>query len=258
MKRKSMGAMILSAAVALGAAGCHPPGKPGFRPETMRPDQTLQFNVLYKSNCSACHGDQGLNGAGLPMDNPVYLAWAGHDRLVQIVSNGIPNTLMPAFAYSGGGFLSDQQVENIVNGMISHWGKSGASDAANTPGYTPSSKGDVAAGKTAFQMHCARCHGDEGQGPSPGASKPAHAATGSIVDPTFLSLASDQGLRDIVVSGLPGEGMPDWRGGRTAQPMTDKDVTDVVAWLTSHRVQSPGQPFPGSPPASAEPPAKGK
>jgi hypothetical protein len=72
-----MGAMILSAAVALGAAGCHPPGKPGFRPETMRPDQTLQFNVLYKSNCSACHGDQGLNGAGLPMDNPVYLAWAG-------------------------------------------------------------------------------------------------------------------------------------------------------------------------------------
>jgi len=258
MKRKSMGAMIFSAAVALGAAGCHPPGKPGFRPETMRPDQTLKFDVLYKNNCSACHGDQGLSGAALPMDNPVYLAWAGHDRLVQIVSNGVPNTLMPAFAYSGGGFLSDQQVENIVDGMFSNWGKSGASDAANAPGYAPASKGDVAAGKAAFQMHCARCHGDDGQGLSPSAAKTAHAAAGSIVDSTFLSLVSDQGLRDIVVSGLPGEGMPDWRGDGTAKPMTDKDVTDVVAWLTSHRVQFPGQPFPGSPAVSAEQPARGK
>lgn len=258
MKRTSMGAMILSAALALGAAGCHPPGKPGFRAETLRPDQTLKFQVLYKDNCSACHGDRGLNGAALPMNNPVYLAWAGHDRLVQIVSNGVPNSLMPAFGHGGGGLLTDQQIENIVNGMIAQWGKPVDSDGATVPGYTPSAKGDVAAGNTAFQMHCSSCHGSAGHGIASTASKSSHAVAGSIIDPTFLSLVSDQELRDIVVSGLPGQGMPDWRGNGTAKPMTDKEVTDVIAWLTSHRVQFPGQSFSSPPPANTEPPADGK
>jgi cytochrome c oxidase cbb3-type subunit 3/ubiquinol-cytochrome c reductase cytochrome c subunit len=66
---------------------------------------------------------------------------------------------------------------------------------------------------------------------------------GSIVDPTYLALITDQGLRDIVVSGLPGEGMPDWRGDATGKTMTDQDVTDIVAWLASQRIQFPGQPF---------------
>jgi cytochrome c oxidase cbb3-type subunit 3/ubiquinol-cytochrome c reductase cytochrome c subunit len=65
-------------------------------------------------------------------------------------------------------------------------------------------------------------------------------------------------LRDIVVAGLPGEGMPDWRGDRSGKPMTDKEVTDVVAWLGSHRVQFPGQPFSSAPPPAGDNPAKGK
>jgi len=27
------------------------------------------------------------------------------------------------------------------------------------------------------------------------------------------------------------------------KPMSDQEVTDVVAWLASHRVEAPGQPY---------------
>ena len=259
MMTKWTGAAILAAMVSLVAAGCnHLPGKPGFRPETLRPDQTLKFAILYKQNCSACHGNDGRNSAALPLNNPVYLAWAGRDHMVQIVATGASLQTMHAFVQSGGGLLTDQQVDNIVNGMISHWGKPGILVGANPPGYSPSTPADLNAGKAAFQVYCARCHGADGKGISSGASNIGNGAVGSIVDPTYLALISDRGLRDIVVSGLAGEGMPDWRGDVVGKPMTGKDVTNLVAWLGSHRVQFPGQPFPGSSPVSTEHPSAGK
>jgi cytochrome c oxidase cbb3-type subunit 3/ubiquinol-cytochrome c reductase cytochrome c subunit len=245
MKTRSVGAMMTAALLALGTAGCSRlPGKPGFRPETMRPDQQLGFAVLYKSNCSGCHGDSGLNGAALPLNNPVYLTWAGREHLVQIVANGVPQSAMPAFGQSGGGLLTDEQVEHIVDGMIAQWGKPGVLNNANPPAYTPASEGNATQGKAAFQTYCARCHGADGEGASQGSKQ--GDATGSIVDPTYLSLVTSQGLRDIVVSGLPGEGMPDWRGEAPGKPMTDQNVTDIVAWLASQRAQFPGRPFPKS------------
>ncbi len=250
MKIPSIGAIFAVLLLSFGAAGCsHLPGKPGFRPETMRPDQTHDFAILYKANCSACHGDNGLHGAAMPLDNPVYLAWAGHDRMVEIVSNGTSHGSMPAFGHGGGGFLTDRQVQDIVNGMTSKWGRPGILNGANAPGYAPTSKGDTERGKTAFQTFCARCHGADGKG-VPAGSAAATGATdrvvGSIVDPTYLSLMSGQGLRDIVVSGLSGEGMPDWRGDVAGKPMTDQDATSIVAWLASQRVPFPGRPFPAS------------
>jgi cytochrome c oxidase cbb3-type subunit 3/ubiquinol-cytochrome c reductase cytochrome c subunit len=69
---------------------------------------------------------------------------------------------------------------------------------------------------------------------------------GSLVDPAYLALISDQGLRSLIIAGQPEDGMPDWRSDRTgagSRAMTDKEVTDIVAWLASHRVATPGQPY---------------
>jgi cytochrome c oxidase cbb3-type subunit 3/ubiquinol-cytochrome c reductase cytochrome c subunit len=252
MKTSSVGAMMAAALLTLGSVGCsHLPGKPGFSPETLRPDQKLGFTVLYQSNCSGCHGDSGLNGAALPLNNPVYLTWAGREHLIQIVAKGVPQSAMPAFGRSGGGMLTDEQVERIVDGMIARWEKPDILNNTNAPAYAPTSKGDPAQGKAAFQIYCARCHGADGQGaaldeasagPFAAGSKQA-GAIGSIVDPTYLALITDQGLRDIVVSGLPGEGMPNWHGDGTGKPIMDQNVADIVAWLASQRVQFPGQPF---------------
>jgi mono/diheme cytochrome c family protein len=213
----------------------------------LRPNQVHDFATLYKQNCSACHGDKGLHGAALPLDNPVYLTWAGRDRILTIVENGVPHRLMPAFGAGGGGLLTGEQVRDIVNGMMTQWTRPDILNGASAPGYAPASAGNAAQGNAAFQVYCARCHGADGRGgagnPASGSSK---SAVGSIVDPTYLSLISSQGLRDIVVSGMPGEGMPDWRGDVAGKAMSDQDVTNVVAWLTSQRMQFPGQSFPSS------------
>jgi mono/diheme cytochrome c family protein len=257
-KIPALGATIVAAIFLLASVGCnHLPGKPGLRSETLRPAQMVDFDVLYQSNCSACHGDRGLNGPALPLNNPVYLAWAGRDHMLAIVSSGESLQSMHAFAQSGGGMLTEQQVDVIVNGMIAKWGKPGILDGANAPGYTATTTPDIAAGRTAFQTHCASCHGEDGTGATSAGAAAKHTVAGSIADPTYLSLIGNRGLRDLVVAGLPGEGMPDWRGEGSGKPMTDKEVTDVVAWLGSHRVQFPGQPFPSAPPTAVEHPAKG-
>jgi mono/diheme cytochrome c family protein len=237
MTRTGWGTAVLAVAIALASTGCdHLPGKPGFRPETQRPDQTHDFAVLYKTNCSACHGDQGKNGPAFPLNNPVYLAWAGHDAIRDIVANGVANRLMPAFASSAGGLLTGEQVEDIVNGMMTHWGQQNILNGQTLPAYTPSTERDAAQGKDVFQSYCARCHGADGKGLSAGIDN----VPGSIVDPSYLALISSRGLRDIVVAGMPGEKMPDWRGDVAGKPMTEKDVTNVVAWLVSHRTSYPG------------------
>jgi cytochrome c oxidase cbb3-type subunit 3/ubiquinol-cytochrome c reductase cytochrome c subunit len=55
-------------------------------------------------------------------------------------------------------------------------------------------------------------------------------------------LISDQNLRSITIAGRPDEGMPDWRSD-AAQPLTDQQTTDIVAWLASKRTADPGQPY---------------
>ena len=88
----------------LACSGCsHLPGKPSARVETVRPDDQLDFHVLYQENCSGCHGANGRGGAAIPLNNPAYLAVAGLDDLRNVTARGIPGTLMPPFAASSGG-----------------------------------------------------------------------------------------------------------------------------------------------------------
>jgi cytochrome c oxidase cbb3-type subunit 3/ubiquinol-cytochrome c reductase cytochrome c subunit len=99
----------------------------------------------------------------------------------------------------------------------------------------------------AFNTFCARCHGTEGAGASSRTStQPSPESTGSIVDPAYLALISDQSLRSTIIAGRPDEHMPDWRSdasGPNTRAMTDQEITDTVAWLASKRIATPGQPY---------------
>jgi mono/diheme cytochrome c family protein len=233
--------LMFLVAVSVVMSGCgHLLGKPG--PEVPRPDQILDFATLYKQNCSACHGADGKNGAAIALANPVYLAWAGKNNLRQITTDGVPSTLMPAFGKTAGGMLTDQQIDNLVQGMLTQWGQPEILSDQNAPSYAATGKGDAALGKQAFGVFCSKCHSAGGNG----ASAAGAVTVGSITDPSYLALVSAQDLRTIVVMGMPSDRMPDWRQGLPGRAMTDKEVTDVVAWLVSQRIEFPGQSFPPS------------
>jgi mono/diheme cytochrome c family protein len=240
MNLRSISISLMTMAAALAVAGCK--DVPG-RPEAVatRPDQVLDFAVLYKQNCAGCHGEEGKSGAAISLANPVYLAVAGTNAIQKATANGVHGTLMPAFAESQGGMLTDQQIAVLAQGLESRWGKANALGGQTAPPYASSSDGDPTQGQAAFATFCASCHGADGTG-----LKRNQLHTGSLVDSAYLALISDQGLRSLIIAGQPNDGMPDWRSDMTgagSRAMTDKEITDVVAWLASHRVATPGQPY---------------
>ena len=210
-----------------------PSGQPQKELEVVAPNQVVDFGTLYAQNCSACHGAEGRGGASIALANPVYLAIVDDNAVHKVVANGVRGTSMPAFAQSAGGLLTHEQVDVITRGIFSRWGHKEILDGTNPPSYAATTAGNAARGETVFGTYCASCHGPEGDG----------AKASAISNDSFLALVSDQGLRTIAITGRPDLGAPDWRGNVPGKPMSDQEITDVVAWLASRRVQSPGQPY---------------
>jgi len=208
--------------------------EPRTDPEPVAPNQVSDFDTLYAQNCAGCHGGQGRGGAALALANPVYLAIVDETTMRNIVAKGVRGTSMPAFAQPAGGMLTEHQIEVITNGIFSRWARTQVLDGANPPSYSAKAAGNVDHGQVAFGTYCASCHGSEGRGTPKGSA---------ITNDSFLALVSDQGLRTVVIAGKPELGAPDWRGNVPGQPMTDQEITDVVAWLASRRAQNPGQPY---------------
>src|ERR1017187_8282702 len=126
----------LLAAAGLSVLGCgHIPGRLGPGPQVARPEQVLDFAVLYKSNCSACHGENGANGAAIALANPVYLAVVDEDTLREVSAKGVGGKLMPAFARSAGGTLTDQQIGILAHGMMQQWNKPAFLSTPGMPTY---------------------------------------------------------------------------------------------------------------------------
>lgn len=213
------------------------PGQPKQASEAPAPGDVMDFSTLYSQNCAGCHGAEGRGGPSIALADPVYLEIVNRNELREVVANGVRGTSMPAFAQHAGGMLSEQQIDVITSGMFSGWRRKGILDGGNPPSYAAKTAGDVDRGKVAFETYCASCHGSEGGGTPKGSA---------IADGSFLALVSNQGLRTIVITGRPELGAPDWRADVPGKPMSELEITDVVAWLASRRVKSPGQPYSAS------------
>jgi cytochrome c oxidase cbb3-type subunit III len=216
-------------------AACNTPGgEPRANSEPVAPSQVLDFGALYAQNCAGCHGAQGRGGASIALANPIYLAIVDEAIVRNVVAKGVHGTSMPAFAQSAGGMLTEQQIVAIASGIFSSWGHKQVLDGANPPPYAAKAAGNADHGQLVFGTYCASCHGAEGGGTPKGSA---------ITNDSFLALVSDQGLRTIVITGRPELGAPDWRGNLPGHPMTDQEITDVVAWLIPRRARNPGQPY---------------
>jgi len=243
MSCRSVSSWLLAFAVALATAGCRAaPGKPGPDSATPRPEQVLDFATLYGQNCAACHGASGKHGAAISLANPVYLAIAGVTNIQRVTAAGVSGTAMPPFGKAAGGMLTDQQIAALAQGMVTTWGDAAALGGQTPPAYASSASGDPEQGAKTFATFCAQCHGADASG----AKASNGDMTGSLVDPSYLALISNQGLRSIILAGQTEQGKHDWRSylnGPGARAMTDQEITDTVAWLASHRIATPGQVY---------------
>ena len=197
-----------------------------------RPESVTDFAALYGANCSGCHGAEGRGGVAQPLNDSLYLAIAGDADLKHVIGRGMPGTPMQAFAKEAGGMLTPAQVDALVAGLRRTWGGrvEPPNPAVPLPAYAvpEGETGDPGRGRDAYRTYCARCHGEDGRAGTSGAH-------GSIVDPAFLALTSDQGLRTTVIAGHARDGMQGWRSYVPGHPMQPQEITDVVAWLASHR-----------------------
>ena len=223
-------------ASACGARDRAAPGKPLASSKVIRPDKVTSFAMLYAANCAACHGVEGKGGAAQPLRDPLYLAIASDATIRDVARNGVHGTAMPAFVQNAGGMLTDEQIDAIVTG-IRKWEDPEAVRGANPPPYAANTAGDTRRGANVYAVYCASCHGPDGRGGKRGSS---------IVDASFLALVSDQSLRTTVIVGRPDLGAPDFRENVPGKPMTNQEVTDVVAWLAAQRAAFAGQPYPAA------------
>jgi cytochrome c oxidase cbb3-type subunit 3 len=192
--------------------------------EEVQPQDISDFHTLFDQNCVGCHGVDGKNGASQRLNYALYQALVPKEELKKVITYGRAGTVMPPFAMSQGGRLTDKQVEILVNGMKEKWAKPVDFHGTTPPGYYQPADAniDLADGKKIFTVVCGVCHGP-------------HGVIGPLATPSYLSLASDQYIRTSVLTGKPDKGMPNWQTLKFGHPLSDHEITDVVGYLSSLR-----------------------
>jgi len=218
-------AVIVWSAVALCSIGASTlvacdrlPGRPSVKASAAEgtPEWTMQ---VFNTSCRGCHAT-GAEGAAVPLMDGGYWRAATDEQVVQAILQG-QGMLMPAFGPTAGGPLSAAQATALTRGMRSLWGGSAKQPAAISGTVVA---GNAANGKSVFETACVQCHGASG-------------SAGSVTDPMYLRLISDQGLWTAVVAGREALGSPAWNQPMPGRPsgLTAAEVADVVAYLSSQR-----------------------
>jgi len=206
------------------------PGKPRKADEVLAPTAVLDFQKLYTQNCVGCHGAGGSIAGSFSMDDPTYLAIVPEEKLRGVIADGVPGSLMPPYSIANGGMLTDDQITVLVQG-ITAWKK-----APVPPGLPPYSAppGNAAAGAQVYETYVASLRKMAGD---------SMFGDGFLANRAFLGLSSDQYLRTLVIIGRPELGIPNFAGAIPGQPLSNEQISDVVAWLISQRKNEFGQPL---------------
>jgi len=126
--------------------------------------------------------------------------------------------------------MTDEQIDILVKGIYS-WKKADAAPGA--PLYS-SPPGNAATGAQTYTAYLEALK----KIADPGLFK-----DGFLTNAAFLGLSSDQYLRTLIVAGRPELGIPDYQNAIAGQPLTDQQISDIVAWLISQRKNEFGHPL---------------
>jgi len=177
----------------------------------------------FDTNCRGCHS-HGAEGAAIPLDDLGYWKVATDASVTAAISNG-QGVSMPAYLSEHGGPLSASEVEALVKGMRTLFGKGQSGGEGGISATVVA--GNSIAGEAVFEAACAACHGNNG-------------SAGSVMDPMYLKLVSDQALWSAVVYGRAALGSPAWNQAMGSRPhgLTPTEVADVVSWIAASRTKT--------------------
>lgn len=172
---------------------------------------------LFTNYCSACHGPYGegymlgLPGTGIGL--PGFLGVASDDYIFQTIKHGRLGTPMQSFIGAKGlANLSEKDAHDIIS-HLRHLGDTYEERMANMP----VGPGNANAGEVHFNINCAACHQTGGSGKV--------GLAPSIRNQDFLSIASDDFIRQTITGGRAGTGM-------MARPdLHPQTVNDIIAYL---------------------------
>ena len=174
--------------------------------------------AVFAANCAGCHGTGG-NGRspGGRALRPVAFDLTGFRlppaTVLRALANGVPGTSMPAWRD-----LPPSEFDSVLHYVLS---------LPETPNLAPQDQWAptpvlMFAGKRVFDTHCARCHGEAGEGNGPDAARNARPpADFHYVEVSF------QGAAYVIRNGVPGSGMPAW------PLMTPEETQAVTVYMRS-------------------------
>ncbi len=223
--------------------GCNLPGKPGPDSVVQRPTDILDpvvFTGRTAPDVTARKASRGQRRrSAIRFTSPLWTTM----RCGTPSPKDRPGTAMSAFAESEGGMLTAKQVDAIIHGMRQRWGQSQTAARCHRSSLC---------GEGARAMHSRaqrRLRRSAHRATAPTARAARRSARSSIRN--YLSLITDQGLRTIVITGRPDFNAPDWRNNVPGHPMSDEQITDVVAWLAAQRPAGAATASPAAPATSS-------
>lgn len=184
---------------------------------------------LFEDNCSACHGEQGRGGFGLPLNLQSFLIIADSGYLLRSMENGRPIRGMPAFI----DLLEPAEMEAIAL-FIKSWQYQPSLELAAGPVV-----GDADEGRDLFKGLCTGCHGLDGEGgPAAGGGHVIGAVSGiggpALADPGFLKSATDSYIKATLMLGRIGTPMGAYLKGRQGfVELREAEIDSIVAYLRS-------------------------
>jgi len=109
---------------------------------------------IFNANCAQCHGGEATGGIAPALNSKQFLESVSDRQMHQLISTGVPGTLMAAYSVDFGGNLTQQQITSVVVYL-----RTFEDTAPDFPlWFTPLAQTDLS-GQELYNMACSYCHG---------------------------------------------------------------------------------------------------
>ena len=175
--------------------------------------------VLYKLECSKCHGVLGEGDLGTQLGNPALLSQLSDDFLWRSTAYGKAGTEMKGFINRPRKPLIGEDIDHIIAFLRQLQRNPPPEDLKRHYSWT-----SVADGKKVFEQKggCVKCHGGAGEG-----------GTGpALGNPAFLKAVTEGFLAATIVLGREDTAMKSYTRGGDVR-LEQEDIENVVSYIRS-------------------------